>query len=1446
MDQYGEGDYTRIVIEGSVSEEVGAQSVDFYSVKGSVFQTATVQREHELPPGPDPRQFYIGSVHLETGQTAYRAVIDAPVLPGDSVVGIATVDDAVYQSPSVEVAFGLDSENDGITDAVEANSPFGGDANRDGVLDHEQIGVTSVPTAGSGDFVTLDARGKPLQQVRSLPSTDLIGDQFSLPYGMFDFEVLVEPGGSAEVQIILPEDARPHTYYKQDEIGGTLVPFRYDGETGAVIEDNVITVHLVDGGRGDADGVVNGVIVDPGTPAEFGGVVTLSGENAYRTTSWDIVEHGGTALGKGYVAEETQSETRSLTIHEGDSFLVTMSRPIVIPNDPSEFRFEYQAFFDETDTSNVNDAFEVTLYDTLGNPVVESFTEFRDAFFNHTEGDFSAYSSSVTNESGTVSVDISSLFPGETYTLTVRLINNDSDTGTSVRLISNHAPTAYDDNVTILEDAPPTAYEVLVNDTSYPDSGEPLSVIGVETSATLGNATIIGGQTIQYTPPQDYFGVDTVTYTISDGVPNSESTATVTFNITPVNDAPVVSPFAITTAEDSAYALPVPGVLLNASDIDDPDSNLRLSVIAETTNGTLDWTTDGQITYTPSPNFNGQDSFVLQVNDTKDSSTLVNVPITVTPVNDVGGNPDSYATNEDVPLVVSSPGLLSNDDDVEGDALVAERFSEPTHGTVVVSADGSFTYTPHENYFGLDSFNYRVFDGTEFSEPIPVSLDVQPVNDAPKANVDAYITDEELAVTIVADGVLANDTDVEGDPISSVLIAQGDHGSVTLAADGSFTYTPVLDFFGTDVFTYFPTDGDADGQPTQVTVTVRNINDAPVAIDNHYSVTEDTIKSVAAVSGLIADDTDADFDALSVVSIVAPPQSGTLLSWSADGSFDYSPALNHSGTDHFSYQVQDPSGLSSVATAFITIDAVNDAPIAVADTGYVVDEDESLSIAAPGLLLNDTDIEGDSLIANLVAHSDDGVISIDANGGFQFTPAPDFYGDFEFTYEAIDATAQSDPVVVTISVSPVNDAPVATGDGPYLYVREPGGQLSVSAANGLLSNDSDFDGDVLFSTIATQGQHGTAAVNANGSFTYTPTSPSWAGTDAFTYVANDGELSSSETTVTVIVDHAPTANDDAFSAVEDTILSVPANTGALSNDYDVDVSDTIAAELIGAPAGAISFELSADGSFTYSPQPNFNGATSFTYRLWDGFTYSTPATALISVAAVNDAPVSHDDSFHFTYDGTNPLVVSGGVLGNDSDVEGDALYAVLEDAPAGTLVLDADGSFTYAPASGHSGDDTFTYRANDADAGTIATVTIDVNNSPVALDDVGGSDLTLDEDQVLTIELTTLFANDTDLDGDTLTASLANPPQNGTITRGSNGEFIYTPDGDFHGIDTFGYTISDGEATSDAATVSLTVTPVNDAPVGVGESFTVTEDNVLTVVSEQAWRSDGENVVLSD
>src|SRR5207249_3082628 len=174
-----------------------------------------------------------------------------------------------------------------------------------------------------------------------------------------------------------------------------------------------------------------------------------------------------------------------------------------------------------------------------------------------------------------------------------------------------------------------------------------------------------------------------------------------------------------------------------------------------------------------------------------------------------------------------APGVLGNDTDVDGDALTAVLVSGPAHGTLTLNPNGSFTYTPAANFNGADSFSYRASDGTASSGPVAVSLTVNPVNDAPVAQPDSYTVNPGSTLSVASPGVLANDSDVDGDALTAVLASGPANGTLTLNPNGSFSYTPNSAFSGTDSFSYRASDGTTTSAPVTVTITVNPTGGGP-------------------------------------------------------------------------------------------------------------------------------------------------------------------------------------------------------------------------------------------------------------------------------------------------------------------------------------------------------------------------------------------------------------------------------------------------------------------------------------------------------------------------------------------------------------------------------------------------------------------------------------------
>ncbi|MCE9525421.1 MAG: tandem-95 repeat protein [Planctomycetales bacterium] len=783
---------------------------------------------------------------------------------------------------------------------------------------------------------------------------------------------------------------------------------------------------------------------------------------------------------------------------------------------------------------------------------------------------------------------------------------------------------------------------------------------------------------------------------------------------------------------------------------------------------------------------------------------------------------DSYDVIQDQPLEIATPGILANDTDAEGDVLSAALFAGPSHGSLALNPAGSFQYTPDAGFTGVDSFMYSAADGTGNSQLAAVTLRVGG-NNAPVSQNDSFTLNEDEVLTVsAAEGLLQNDSDAEGDPLTATLVSQPLHGTLNLGPDGSFTYTPEANYSGVDGFSYLLSDGTSESGVATVTLQVNAVDDAPLAVNDEYTTNEDTPLTMDVAGGLLANDSDPDSSNLTVT-VVSQPVHGTV-ALNEDGSFTYTPSADYNGVDGFSYTVSDGTQESDVATVTINVNPVEDAPV-TANDAFSTDEDTPLAVDIAGsVLANDSDADGDSLTAALVTGPAHGTLTLNADGSFNYSPEANFKGEDTFTSTASDGTLASNEATVTLTVNSVNDAPVAAGDE---FTTAEDTSLHIDAS-GVLANDSDPEGDALSAVLVTGPSNGTLTLNADGSFDYAP-GANFNGNDSFVYQASDGSLTSTDTTVTIIVtavNDSPVAANDAFSTDEDTPLAVDIAGSVLSNDSDAE-GDSLTAALVTGPAHG-TLTLNADGSFNYSPEANFNGEDTFTYSASDGTLSSTEATVTITVNSVSDAPVAANDEFT-TAEDTSLHVDASGLLGNDSDADGDTLTSVLVSGPAnGTLTLNADGSFDYAPGADFNGDDSFVYQASDGSltsADTTVTIHVTaVNDTPVAVAD----SFTTDLNTPLTVSAPGVLVNDSDIDGDPLTAILVNGPANGTVSLAADGSLTYTPATGFSGSDSFTYKASDGSLESGETTVSITVNPATDVPVSSGDAYSTGEDVTLT------------------
>jgi VCBS repeat-containing protein len=833
----------------------------------------------------------------------------------------------------------------------------------------------------------------------------------------------------------------------------------------------------------------------------------------------------------------------------------------------------------------------------------------------------------------------------------------------------------------------------------------------------------------------------------------------------------------------------------------------------------------GTLGFTPSTGFTGAASVTILSTDSGGLTDTDTTAITIVsqPNTAPVANGDSATTHSGKSVAVNA---LANDVDADGNILTITSTTLAS-GTGTMSAlNGIITFTPATNFVGTAVINYTISDGFGGTSNGTLTITVT-ANTVPIAVNDVINANPQSTIYIP---VLANDSDADGDvlTISSVSRTSG-QGSASITGREILFTAPNSN--GVTVLSYTISDGSGGAATASVTITTA-ANTAPVAVNDAASTSTGTTVDI----NVLANDSDANGDALIISDVVVTSGSGTALA--VNGRVRFIPDANFQGTATVTYTIDD--GRGGTATAVVTISVIaNSAPVAAADS-HSVAEDGVLIINGKGVLTNDSDAEGNTLTAQLVANPTHGALTLNSDGSFTYTPNANFSGSDSFTYRASDGALTSNAVAVSITVTPVNDAPVAAGEA---YTLAEDTVLSVSSP-GILANDTDVESTPLAAVLVESVSYGTLTLNPNGSFVYSPNA-NYAGTDAFTYRVSDGALSSGIVTVLLTVtgsNDAPVAAADPFTVLEDEVLSVPAP-GVLANDTDVD-SATLSAALVNTVAnGTLAFN--SNGSFTYTPAPNFAGTDSFTYAVTDGGAISQTVTATIVVKAVNDAPVARADAY-FASHGSTLVVSTGGLLDNDSDVEGDVLSAVLVESPSsGTLSLNADGTFTFQPASGISGPVTFTYRASDGLAiSKVMTVTITVENgAPTAMNDA----YTVVAGDTLAVLAPGLLANDSDPEGAALTASIVTTTENGTLVLNGDGSFTYAASASFAGTDSFSYRVSDGMQESATATVSISVTApsTNRPPVLSVQANLTTPVTTPIAFTVKASDPDGDDVSVT-
>ncbi|MEH3251709.1 Ig-like domain-containing protein [Enterobacter roggenkampii] len=1009
----------------------------------------------------------------------------------------------------------------------------------------------------------------------------------------------------------------------------------------------------------------------------------------------------------------------------------------------------------------------------------------------------------------------------ETANVTVTLTN-----GAPTGVVGKTASTAEDQTLTS------TALQNLLNGASDPD-GDTLKVsaftVGATTwaagqTATLagyGALTINADGSYTFVPVADWNGsVPQVTYEVTDGRDNGVQTAALDITVTPVQDA----------HDDSRTAhagAPVTVDVLTNDGFTNGDK--AITGVTDGAHGTVS-ISNGQVVYTPTSGYVGNDSFTYTVTSGGIEETAT-VYLTLT--NSAPTLPHWTVINrEDSPIGI--PGLLlDTSSDADGDTLTVTDFTVngttwqsgetanlAGYGSLTITSDGGVTFIPVADWNGnVPVVTYTATDGRD-NGSVTSTLTIQ-YDAIPDAVDDNATTHAGVAKVI---DVLANDRFSNSDK-AVTAVTQGNNGSVAIE-NGKVRYTPNAGFNGTDSFTYTVTSGGVTETAT-VNVTIANI--APVAHDDFTWTAEDTTLTRSAATGLLANDSDDDNDALAITQfstgtqIYAAGQTATLagmgdLTINADGSYTFVPVADWNGAvQPIIYQVSDGNGGFSVATLLLTVnpiaDAVNDSVSTHADVPVVIDA-----------LDNDSFSNSDQTITGVTAAAH-GTVTIE-NNTLVYRPNAGYVGSDTFDY-TVTSGGKTETATVTVDVT--NVAPRLTSV-PTISTPEDT-TLNSTAAQNLLTNAHDDDGDALAVTeftvggtrylagdTATLAGYGDLTIRADGSFTFVPVAD-WNGVPpAATYTISDGK-DGGVSTATLAFSVTPVA--DAKDDTASTHAGVAVTIDALHND-SFSNADKAIIDVDQGQHGSVTIE---NGQLVYRPVAGYVGQDTFTYTVESG---GVRETANVTVTLTNSVPVATGETVASPED----YEARGDLLLNDRDADGDPLFIAgftvggqtaqpgdtVQLAGVGALTVNRDGSYRFTPVADWNGTaPVVTYTVSDGNDGGTATATLAITVTPVA--DVKDDSATTHAGVPVTIDA---IGND----------RFVNPDQAITgVTQGAhgsvaieNGQLVYTPNAGYVGQDTFTYTVTSGGVTETAA-VSVVMT--NTVPVADGEIVTTPEDTAI-------------------
>ncbi|WP_274015769.1 tandem-95 repeat protein, partial [Vibrio parahaemolyticus] len=942
------------------------------------------------------------------------------------------------------------------------------------------------------------------------------------------------------------------------------------------------------------------------------------------------------------------------------------------------------------------------------------------------------------------------------------------------------------------------AYTIDLNEV-FKDSDSSLE-FSVSGNSNIQVAIVNGIAT--FTPTADWNGSEALTFTATD--PSGESVSqTVNFTVAPVVD---IVADKTTVVEDTPTIIKV----LGNDTFEGDDKVVSLDTNNGPANGTVSVNPDGSVTYTPNDNYHGTDSFTYIVTSGGVSESTT-VRVDVTPVNDAPvAKDDTAITDEDTPVTI---GVLPNDTDVDGDKLSIESASVPKEQGTVEVVNGKLVFTPAENFNGDAEITYTVTDG-QLTDEAKVTVTVNPVNDAPTIKVDAVesITEDGVNTDTVVATLTVRDTETPEDQLTVSLENNSNGYFVLVGNDVKLTQAGV-DAVNNDELNLKdltisasvsdgvnPTASDSDS------LIVNRVNDAPT-VEN--AIADQELSEDFATYTIDLNEVFKDSDSSLEFSVSG---NNSIQISIVNGVATINPTADWNGKETITFTAKDPSGESVSQTVDFTVAPVVDIK---ADSTNVVEDTPTII----NVLGNDT-FDGDDKVVSLDTNNGpaNGTVSVNPDGSVTYTPNDNYHGADSFTY-IVTSGGVSESTTVNVDVTPVNDAPVAKDD---IATTQEDTAVTIDA----LPNDTDVDGDKLsIESASVPKEQGTVEV-VDGKLVFTP-AENFNGDAEITYTVTDGELTDeAKVTVTVNpVNDMPTIKVDAVESITEDAVSTDTVLATLT----VRDTDTPEDQL------TVSLENNSNGYFVLvgnevkltqagvdavnNDELNLKDLT-ISASVSDGVNPTAGDSDSLVVNRVNDAPTVEN-------------AIADQVLSEDFDAYTIDLNEVFKDSDSSLefsvsgnnsiQISIVNGVATINPTADWNGKETITFTAKDP-SGESVSQTVDFTVAPVVDIEADSADVVEDTPTIINV-----LGNDTFESTDKVVSLDAeNGPKNGTVIVNNDGTVTYTPDDNYVGEDTFTYIVTSG-GVSESTTVSVDVTPENDAPVAKDDTAITDEDTPVTI-----------------